>query len=146
VTAQQVVRCAGTFDVTIPAGWTPGNPSLRPIPLHPADQPLVDAWMTIGEVTAYASAWKRNQGWPSGPSPILSPYLSQAINLWKSGEAYLYDSTAGLAPSSWVTLPAGVTSRYPAPPPASGSSPLGTAICIMPPNVLPGTNLTVVRN
>src|SRR5205823_1941439 len=98
-----------------------------------------------GKVTGYGAAWKRSQAWPTGPSPILSSYLAQAISLWQDGEGYGYDSTAGLAPSWWVPLPAGVTPPYPAPPPATDvGSPLGTAICIMPPNVQPGTNLTVV--
>ena len=143
-----VGQFAGTFEVNFVPGWIAGDAVVGPIPLHPADQPLVDAWMTVGEVTAYGAAWKRNQAWPPRSSPILSSYLAQAIRLWQAGEAYRYDPTAGSAPFWWVALPAEATPRYPAPPPVSAgaSSPLGTAICVMQPNVPPGTNLIVVLN
>jgi outer membrane protein assembly factor BamB len=148
LTETRVAQFAGTFEINFVPGWIAGDAVVGPIPLHPADQPLVDAWMTVGEVTAYGAAWKRSHAWPTGPSPILSPYLAQAIRLWQSGEAYRYDPSAGSAPYFWVTLPSGVTPRYPAPLPVTPgtSSALGTAICVMRPNVLPGTNLIVVLN
>ncbi len=71
LTATGAGQFAGTFEINFVPGWITGDAVVGPIPLHPADQPLVDAWMTVGEVTAYGAAWKRSQEWPTGPSPIL---------------------------------------------------------------------------
>src|SRR5439155_7725807 len=37
--------------------------------LHPADSPMGDNVMSIDEVTAYASAWRRGEPWPIAPNP-----------------------------------------------------------------------------
>src|SRR5258706_4078531 len=107
LTETNVAQFAGTFEINFVPGWIAGDSFLAPVPLHPADQPLVDAWMTVGEVTAYGAAWKRSHAWPTGPSPIPSPYLAQAISLWKSGEAYRYDPAAGSAAGWWAPVATG---------------------------------------
>jgi len=146
LTETDVARFSGMFEIDFVPGWIAGDLLVGSIALHPADQPLVDAWMTVSEVTAYGAAWKQRTTWPTGPSAVLSSYLVQAVALWQNGEAYRYDASAGPAPFCWTSLPSGVAPAYPVPPvPTVGTgSSLGTAACIMPSNVLPGTNLTVL--
>ena len=72
------------------------------IVFHPADTNK-DGRMVIAEVTAYASAWKRGLAWPNAPSPIPQAYVTNAILLWKSGEAYTNDPSKA-APDLWVPI------------------------------------------
>ena len=65
---------------------------------HPAD--LNQDWViTAGEYAAYAAAWKNNQAWPTGPSPIPADYVTRAGFLQNNGGTY-YNDGAG-APLCW---------------------------------------------
>lgn len=70
--------------------------------LHPADNSSADFAMNLDEVTAYGLAWKRGNRWPIGPNPIPIDYVTKAGKLWRGGEKYFFDSTAGPAPNWWL--------------------------------------------
>lgn len=109
-----------TYDVTPPAGERGvrqfigvstlngltavivGDSELDSMLLHPADTPLADSWLTLGEVTAYGAAWKRGNAWPTAPTPIPNDYLARAILLWRGGEAYTVDTANTNAPDWWI--------------------------------------------
>jgi len=122
-----------------------GDFSLSFIPLHPADTQPSDSWLTIGELTAYAAAWKRGTTWTNAPTPIPLAYLTQAIALWQSGEFYRYDTNLGPAPFWWAAAsPSGVpASQAPPPPPPGTTATNGLAAAEMPATVQPGGRLTV---
>jgi len=138
----------GTFSIDGVPGLVVGDALVDAIPLHPADLQPTDTWMTIGEITAYAAAWKQGTNWPTGPVPVLADYLTQAILLWQNGEAYDYNTNAGPAPLWWVSLPPTVPPANPAPlPVATGTvSALGSAVASMSATAAPGTTLTVTLN
>ncbi|HLK16576.1 MAG TPA: hypothetical protein VKT78_17350 [Fimbriimonadaceae bacterium] len=72
------------------------------IVLHPADTNK-DGLITIGEVTAYGLAWLKGTPWPNPPSPIPQSFVTNAIMLWKAGEAYSNDPSKA-APDTWVPI------------------------------------------
>jgi outer membrane protein assembly factor BamB len=135
----------GMFSIDGVPGLVAGDHTLDAVPLHPADLLPTDAWLTIGEITGYAAAWKRGTNWPTAPVPVPTDYLTQAIALWQDGEAYYYDPHAGPVPFSWTSLPPLAAPAYPAPAPvAPGTlSPRGTAVAGLPATAAPGTTLTV---
>lgn len=65
---------------------------------HPADTNQ-DRLISSAEYAAYATAWKNNQPWPSGPSNIPADYVTRAGFLLNQGGAY-YNDGAG-APLGW---------------------------------------------
>ena len=69
---------------------------------HPADINPSDNAITLGEVTAYAGAWKFGKAWSQGPNPIPLSYVTRAGWLWQRGEKYFFDPSAGPPPLSWV--------------------------------------------
>jgi len=69
---------------------------------HPADLTPMDFSLSISELTAYGAAWKSGANWTVPPNPIPVEYVSRAGALWKGGETYKFDSTAGGAPLCWV--------------------------------------------
>ena len=77
---------------------------------HPADNLPRDGRISISEITKYAAAWKKGQGWSEGPTPIPVGYVTRAGALWKQGELYLFDPEMGLAPRWWLT-PSGAVKR-----------------------------------
>jgi hypothetical protein len=72
---------------------------------HPADNKPADNAITIVELTAYASAWRTGNTWPIPPNPIPINYVTRAGALWKGGEQYVFDPSAGPAPAWWVNKP-----------------------------------------
>ena len=78
-----------------------------PVTTHPADT-NTDWHITIGELTAYAAAWKSGAAWPVDPATIPIQYVTNAGMLWQNGENYYYDSTQ-MAPNCW--MPGIATSR-----------------------------------
>lgn len=122
-----------------------GDQIIPYVPLHPADNQPFDAWMTLEEVTSYGAAWKRGQRWPLAPSPITARYLDKAIELWRNGEAYFYDTNFLTAPLWWTLLPTRAPSRYPAPPlpPADVVTAKGDASADMPKFYHAGVRFTV---
>ncbi len=79
-----------------------GDEVLKPAgEFHPADIDPQDNSMAADEVTAYASAWKQGLGWKESSSIPMS-YVSRAGFLWKKGETYAFDPTAGAPPECWV--------------------------------------------
>jgi len=79
-----------------------GTPSIDLAPRHPADNNPADGRITIGEVTAYGSAWKTGATWPLAPNPIPISYVTRAGALWKGGETYRFDPMVTNAPLWWV--------------------------------------------
>ncbi|MFO1460713.1 MAG: Ig-like domain-containing protein [Verrucomicrobiota bacterium] len=82
-----------------------GDRELRGAVQHPADRDPADNALGAGELTRYAAAWKREELWPGGPNPIPLDYVTRAAALWKGGERYSYDPTAGAPPFCWVYGP-----------------------------------------
>jgi uncharacterized delta-60 repeat protein len=68
---------------------------------HPADLQPEDWSMSINEVTAYGSAWRRGETWPWPPNPISIDYVTRAGMLWRRGEQYQFDPLTN-APLWWV--------------------------------------------
>lgn len=87
-----------------------GTNPLTPDGRHSADAAPADWEITLGEVTAYASAWLRGDPWPTGPQPsntLLVDFVTSAGNLWLGGEVYVFDNVpATNAPLWWVNPPA----------------------------------------
>ena len=74
------------------------------LPLHPADNsPPANKVITIGEMAAYATAWRRSQLWPVRPARIPDDYLTQAGVIWKRGE--YYENVGGTPPLNWQPAP-----------------------------------------
>ena len=98
-----------------------GDRDLRGIFRHPTDREPADDLISAGELTRYAAAWKRDEVWPDGPNPIPLDYVTRAASLWKGGERYTYDASAGAPPFCWVNalvpIP-GQASSAPSPSPA----------------------------
>jgi hypothetical protein len=70
-------------------------------PVHPADRNPFDGRIVIGEMTSYASAWRRGSVWPSAPQEIPISYVTRAGYLWRHGESYWHDLREGTAPVWW---------------------------------------------
>lgn len=79
-----------------------GDRILRGAVRHPADNDPADNAIVVNEVTAYAAAWKTEHAWPQGPNPIPMDYVTRAAALWKGGEHYVFDPSAGAPPNCWV--------------------------------------------
>lgn len=79
-----------------------GPDALDFVPRLPADNNPADNRITIGEVTAYGSAWKAGATWPLAPNPIPIGYVTRAGALWKGGETYRFDPAVVNAPLWWV--------------------------------------------
>jgi hypothetical protein len=62
---------------------------------HPADNKPSDNAITIVELTAYASAWRSGTTWSIPPNPVPISYVTRAGALWKGGEQYVFDPSAG---------------------------------------------------
>jgi hypothetical protein len=77
---------------------------------HPAElrqtQPA-DWKMSIEEVTAYASAWRRGLSWMLPPNPIPIDYVTRAATLWRRGECYTVNPAITNPPLWWVPCPGG---------------------------------------
>lgn len=69
---------------------------------HPADGGS-EFIITASDVTAYGAAWKNHLDWPRPPAVIPMSYVTRAGALWRQGEMYQYDPTAGEAPLWWVS-------------------------------------------
>lgn len=82
-----------------------GDQTVLPAVQHPADRDAADWRMTMAEVTAYAAAWRHGDEWPLPPNPIPISYVTRAGALWRGGEAYTFDPSAGPPPLWWVNLP-----------------------------------------
>ena len=79
---------------------------------HPADMTPTNQVIVADELTAYAAAWKRGRPWGTDGGTIPVAYVTRAGLIWKSGEAYRFDTSAGAPPACWVpsaTRPAGRT-------------------------------------
>ncbi len=72
---------------------------------HPADRDPADDSISATELTAYGAAWKNGGTWPLGPNPIPVDYVTRAGALWREGERYRFDPSAGPAPLCWVSNP-----------------------------------------
>ena len=96
-----VGNSAGTVTSNVALVVVETAPSSGGDSFHPADSNQ-DGRIVIGEVTAYGSAWKRGDTWPTEPNPIPIGYLTRAGALWKGGEAYEQDASVSQPPLWWV--------------------------------------------
>jgi hypothetical protein len=69
---------------------------------HPADMTPTNQVIVADELTAYAAAWKRGRPWGADGGTIPVAYVTRAGLIWKSGEAYRFDTSAGAPPACWV--------------------------------------------
>ncbi|MEK7677889.1 MAG: PQQ-binding-like beta-propeller repeat protein, partial [Verrucomicrobiota bacterium] len=137
-----VVQFSGLVNADVLWSVIRGAHTLGKIPFHPADNvPAGDNYLTIAELTSYASAWKLERPWPNGPSPIPISFLANAIALWLHGEAYQYDPQTNSAPPSWTNR--AVPPPWPPVPPGSPPANRGTAVADLPAEYQLGTNITV---
>ncbi len=77
---------------------------------HPAelrDAAPADWRLTMDEVTAYASAWRRGLNWSIPPYVIPIDYVTRAAYLWQGGECYGIDPAVTNAPLWWVNCAPG---------------------------------------
>ncbi len=70
---------------------------------HPADISPADDRIDAEELTAYGAAWRLGKLWNGTTIPV--DYVTQAALLWRSGEQYRFDPSAGPAPLWWVSNP-----------------------------------------
>lgn len=89
-----------------PSAVITGDSVIAPAPLHPADQNPANARITIGEATAYGTAWRSGNAWSIAPENIPIDYVTRAGLLWRAGETYRFDSEAAGAPLWWINAPA----------------------------------------
>lgn len=73
---------------------------------HPADRGESDSRLTAAEVSAYGAAWRKGEDWAVAPNSIPMNYLTRAARIWRQGELYRYDPTAGTPPLCWVPVAA----------------------------------------
>ncbi|MBM3880301.1 MAG: PQQ-like beta-propeller repeat protein [Verrucomicrobia bacterium] len=134
----------GTTWVDGAARFMGGTHRIDSQPLHPADSIAFDRWIALEEITGYGAAWKRGANWAIGPNPVPNAYLARAIGLWRSGEAYQYDTNFSLPPWWWVPTPPAAAGLPPERPAPGTAAPNGTATAALPLTYQPGTPLTVV--
>lgn len=121
-----------------------GDAVLPPMLLHPADTGIVNARISLDELTAYAAAWKRGASWPQPPAEIPLDFVQKAISIWLGGELYAQDSQATNAPAWWVGaaanplgIPATETSE------TLSTTSQGTIWSFAPPVTSEGSNVTI---
>lgn len=84
-----------------------GSHPLRVDAPHPADLNLKDNRITIAELSAYYSSWKKGLAWSISPTNIPIEYVTRASAIWEAGEYYRQDITVtNGAPLWWVSVPA----------------------------------------
>src|SRR6185503_15880499 len=67
-----------------------------------ADLAPSDYNLRLGEVTAYAAAWKSGETWPVAPNSVPISYVTRAGMIWRQGEEYHFDPTINGPPLWWV--------------------------------------------
>ena len=103
--AMVVAEFAGTAVADGVAAPIGGDRQLLGSQRHPADRDPADDSLSATELTAYGAAWKKGGTWPLGPNPIPVDYVTRAGALWRDGERYRFDPSAGPAPLCWVSSP-----------------------------------------
>lgn len=81
---------------------------------HPADIAPADDSINASELTAYGAAWKAGKAWPGVSGAIPIDHVTRAGTLWRGGEHYRFDPSAGPAPLWWVSEPLLVPGAKPA--------------------------------
>ena len=83
-----------------------GTHPFRPDAHHPADVNL-DWRISIPELSAYYSAWKKGNSWPIAPTNIPLEFVTRGTYIWEQGEVYhlnldSYGNMVGNAPTNWL--------------------------------------------
>ncbi len=81
---------------------------------HPADIAPADNFISASELTAYGAAWKAGKAWPGVSGAIPMDHVTRAGALWRGGEHYRFDPSAGPAPLWWISEPLLVPGAKPA--------------------------------
>jgi len=55
-------------------------------------------------VSGYLNAYLNGGSWPTGPSPVISSYYSNALFIYLNGEVYTEDPSQP-APLKWAPAP-----------------------------------------
>jgi len=55
------------------------------------------------EIAAYGAAWKKGETWELPPNPVPIEYVTRAGMLWRGGEDYKLDTSAGTPPLCWIS-------------------------------------------
>ncbi|MBI5384184.1 MAG: immunoglobulin domain-containing protein [Verrucomicrobia bacterium] len=103
---QGVFAFTGTASADGVNGPIGGDQHMALVSFHPAevrDSRPANWQMTIDEVTAYASAWRRGLNWIVPPHVIPIDYVTRAGALWRGGECYQVNPTVTNAPLWWVS-------------------------------------------
>ena len=101
ITATVGGGATGAVSVTTPVGTATSSSVFTYTPCHPADSN--DDWqIDINEMTAYGAAWKSGQSWTVAPADIPIAYVTNAGDIWKTGQGYHFDAS-NAAPLCWVT-------------------------------------------
>lgn len=128
--------------------YTLGTHPFRPDAQHPAD--VDQDWrISIPELSAYYSAWKRGNAWPIAPTNIPLEYVTRATFLWERGETYHLTldpdgAIMGTAPLWWAAGVAPTNRPRPDLGPPPGDLPL-TIVTLARPSYQPGTELTLTN-
>ncbi len=125
----------GGATVAIGGEYRIGSLSPRP---HPADAKPDSYRLTMDEVTEYAAAWKSGMTWPIEPHPIPMAYVTRAAALWRGGESYRFDASAGLPPACWIGGASALIQSAAAAESTEAEWFAGSVICAMPAVYAPG--------
>ena len=105
-------------------------------PVHPADNQPADNVLAVGEVTAYAAAWKKGEQWPTSPVNVPISYVTRAAALYRGGGNYVYDPNVLTTPLWWVSqtvrVPSGGTASSQLPATCAPDVPFTVAITVTP--------------
>ena len=122
---------------------------INPAPPHPADKNPTNFVMTLSEVTAYSTAWRRCERWLISPNPVPVSYVSRAGYLYVKGSDYRISTAypTPFPPMLWVstnetTVSPTLNSTNEVPWSANYPG-LGTAVSAMPTNYNVGVPFTV---
>jgi hypothetical protein len=108
-----------------------GEEAVEPTGLqHPADTAPSDDAITLAEATAYSASWQKGLLWPVGPKTIPLSYVTRAGALWKHGEAYVFNPSAGESPLWWNSRPAAGAGLHEAPLSSGGGGVRRTVISL----------------
>ena len=100
ITATVAGGATGAVSVTTPVGTATSSSAFSYTPNHQADSN--DDWqIDINEMTAYGAAWKSGKSWTVAPADIPIAYMTNAGDIWKTGQVYYYDASL-TAPLCWV--------------------------------------------
>jgi hypothetical protein len=104
--AQGIFAFTGTVSADGVNTPVAGDQNYVIVGFHPAEcrnSRPADWFLSIEEVTAYASAWRRGVHWIVPPYEIPVDYVTRASALWRQGECYRVDPLVPIPPLWWIS-------------------------------------------